>query len=188
MITFEDYYRNCSETYSDIYQHIPTLKRYSEMCDRVTEMGVRAVVSTFALIAPKPKRMVSIDFKHPKNYGGEEKLQFVIDWAKENGIDYSFLMGDSTKVLIEPTDLLFIDTLHTYEQLTAELSLHPSKVKKFMIFHDTVTFCNQDEIYNPHQKKTGLCPAIDEFLISNPDWRIVERYDNNNGLTVLGRI
>ena len=31
----------------------------------------------------------------------------------------------------------------------------------------------------------GLWPAIEEFLESNPDWELLERFTNNNGLTVL---
>jgi len=32
-----------------------------------------------------------------------------------------------------------------------------------------------------------LEPAIDEFLESNKEWRVVERFANNNGLTILGK-
>ena len=31
----------------------------------------------------------------------------------------------------------------------------------------------------------GLWPAIEEFLVSNPEWILKERFTNNNGLTVL---
>ena len=34
----------------------------------------------------------------------------------------------------------------------------------------------------------GLWPAIEEFLSSNTNWRIKERYTNNNGLTILEKI
>jgi hypothetical protein len=33
----------------------------------------------------------------------------------------------------------------------------------------------------------GLGRAIDEFLKSNPEWKIVKKLTNNNGLTVLMR-
>ena len=31
----------------------------------------------------------------------------------------------------------------------------------------------------------GLWPAIEEFLENNKNWKIKERYINNNGLTIL---
>ena len=34
----------------------------------------------------------------------------------------------------------------------------------------------------------GLWPAIEEFLNDNPEWKLIERYTNNNGLTILKRI
>jgi hypothetical protein len=33
----------------------------------------------------------------------------------------------------------------------------------------------------------GLWPAVEEFLKSNPNWVLHERYINNNGLTILKR-
>ena len=34
----------------------------------------------------------------------------------------------------------------------------------------------------------GLWPAISEFLEANQDWKLKERYTNNNGLTILERV
>jgi hypothetical protein len=34
----------------------------------------------------------------------------------------------------------------------------------------------------------GLWPAVEEFLALHPEWKLKERYTNNNGLTVLERI
>ena len=33
----------------------------------------------------------------------------------------------------------------------------------------------------------GLMPAVNEFLDSNKDWYLKERFTNNNGLTILER-
>ena len=35
--------------------------------------------------------------------------------------------------------------------------------------------------------KKGLWPAITDFLLSNPEWYIKERFTNNHGLTILAR-
>jgi hypothetical protein len=99
------------------------------------------------------------------------------------------------KINIEPCDLLFIDTWHDYLQLKQELTRHHNNVNKYIILHDTNTFAFEDEPLdwnNPVVIETnlpkGLCPAIDEFLMTNKDWILWERKPNNNGLTVLKKI
>ena len=46
---------------SDINEHLPTLKKYAKECEHITEMGVRWVVSTYALLMGKPKKLISYD-------------------------------------------------------------------------------------------------------------------------------
>ena len=65
----EKIYKQYCETESDINEHLPTLRKYTEDCDSVIEMGVRTVVSTWAFLAGKPKSLVSIDIQHPEAFG-----------------------------------------------------------------------------------------------------------------------
>ena len=183
----DKYNQRCSIP-NDIYEHLPTLKRYSEECDVIVEMGVRSIVSTWALLAGNPKSLISIDLEHPSKFINHDpagcNLEEVEMAAALNDIDFEFVLGDTTKMQIPQCDLLFIDTLHNYNQLTAELSLHNSRVKKYIILHDTETFKNIGEL----NQDQGLEPAIQEFLASNENWIIHERFINNNGLTVLKNI
>lgn len=98
------------------------------------------------------------------------------------GERFRFHRADVLNVEIEPTDLLFIDTWHTYDQLSAELRLHAGKVRKWIVLHDTAKHA---EVGDGGQK--GLRPAIEEFLALGT-FRVAEVYENNNGLTVLERI
>jgi hypothetical protein len=129
----------------------------------------------------KPKKLISIDINPVEKHG----IQTIdlISLAKTAGVEFEFVLGDTTEIEIEETDFLFIDTLHTYTQLKKELALHPSKVKKYIGFHDTTTFAQVGEY-----KEVGLWPAIEEFLSSNPEWVIAEKFENNNGLTILKKI
>ena len=184
MIIEETYNRLC-KTPSDINEHLPTLKRYTEEVEHVTEMGVRWIVSTWAFLAGKPKKLISIDIKHPKEFGAD--LSVVEEAAKESNIDFTFIEGSTLEIQIEKTDLLFIDTLHTYTQLTKELELHSKNVNQYIALHDTKTFGYRDE--QPQQStKIGLKLAVSEFLEKNKDWKIFEEYTNNNGLTILKRV
>ena len=79
-------------------------------------------------------------------------------------------------------DLLFIDTLHDYEQLKEELFVHAHKVRKYIVLHATTTFGQAGE--TPGRR--GLWPAVEEFLALGT-FHVKERYDNNHGLTILER-
>lgn len=177
---------------SDINEHINTLYEYGKECSHITEMGVRWVSSTWPLIYSNPKKMISYDIVKNDN------INEVIDLASEYNIDYTFIEGDVLNLDIEPTELLFIDTLHTYNQLHSELNKHSQNVSKYIILHDTISFGNIDEnIYNHasdivksiNSGKIGLINAINDFLVSTngKHWKIKEIFTNNNGLTILER-
>src|SRR5262249_33852626 len=93
---------------------------------------------------------------------------------------FSFHEADVLGVEIDPTDLLFIDTWHVYGQLREELRLHGGKARKYIVLPDTPAFGERGEI-DGHR---GLWPAVEEFLALGT-FRLLQRYENNNGLTVL---
>lgn len=172
-------YTELCNTPSDIHEHLPTLKRYAEKVDHITEMGVRGIVSTYALAAGIPKKLISIDIS-------DIDCSVVAGMCK-GFIDFTFIQGDTTKISIEPTELLFIDTYHNYDQLKVEFERHANNVSKYIILHDTTTFGENGEAYDGTIKR-GLWPAVEEFLAGNQDWTVAEKFENNNGLTVLERM
>lgn len=161
---------------SDISEHMPILKRYGMGCEHITEMGVRDLNSTWAFLYAKPKKLVSIDWDVPPFEVCRRSLDEAQRLAKEIGIEHQFISADSTQIVLEETDLLFIDTWHNYEQLLLELSLHSSKVRKHIIAHDT-----NEQVF------PGMFCAIEDFINSNPHWQVSERIDDFPGLTVLAR-
>lgn len=175
-------YKTRCDLPSDINEHLPTLKKYADECEHITEMGVRWVVSTFAFMAGLPKKLISYDIEPLENWGF--KTEELVELAKENGIEFQFKIANTLDLEIEETDLLFLDTDHTYNQVKGELSLHGNKAKKYIIFHDTTTF----EFKGMNGDTIGLWPAIGEFMAENPQWVICERFHNNNGLTILKRV
>jgi hypothetical protein len=177
-MTLKTLFAEYVDTKSDINEHLETLKKYADESDHITEMGVRGGISTVALLMGKPFIMVSYDIVNCD-------VTKVTELSK--GVtDFRFIQGDSLKIVIEPTDLLFIDTLHNYTQLSQELALHADKVSNYIIFHDTMSFRDVGESYTGVSDK-GILPAILEFLAANQEWKIVESFTNNNGLTVIGR-
>ena len=178
-------YNDLCNTPSDINEHLPVIKKYSEECEHVTEMGVRYVVSTWALLASKPKKIVCYDILTGLDMNiFNNNISELSDRAKEENVDFSFIQADVLNIEIEDTDLLIIDTYHEYNQIKQELNLHAIKVKKYLIFHDTTTFGEFGETFK-EPNTVGIWPAIEEFLNNNPEWKIQERLTNNNGLTIL---
>ena len=189
-------YDLCCRSESDIHEHLPTLKKYTEECDTVCEMGVRWVVSTFAFLSGLPKKLTSIDIQNPVVFGERSKQDFILahELAKENNVEFEFIQASTLEIEIEPTDLLFLDTWHAYKQLKAELELHHSKVNKYIALHDTSNFEFRDETSYEMWGDDwvgdgkGLWPAVEEFLADHPEWKIKERFTNNCGLTILERV
>jgi hypothetical protein len=99
-------------------------------------------------------------------------------------VDWLFRHGSTLEAdVIEETDMLFVDTLHTYGQVKGELERHGNQARKYIVFHDTVSFGLVGEDY----RKPGINLAIQEFMRDNPHWVLFEHYENNNGLTILAR-
>ncbi|CAG0993419.1 hypothetical protein BURK1_02394 [Burkholderiales bacterium] len=164
-------------TAGDITEHLETLKRFAAEASHVTEMGVRDVVSTWSLLAGRPGKAVCYDVHRSPRVDDVEAV------ARDYGIAFDFVQRDVLDVDIEPTDLLFIDTVHTYDQLRAELDRHGNKSRKYILLHDTTTYGEVGE----DGRRPGLQAAIDEFLARNRHWRVAERFAHNNGLTCLER-
>jgi hypothetical protein len=162
----------------DICEHLDTIVELCKSSDTIVELGVRTMVSTFAFIKAKPNKLYSYDIVHPHDYRNIGQVVPDIDTVKamalDNGVVFEFEVGSSLEITIPKCDVLFIDTLHEYNQLKRELELHNADVKKFIILHDTTSF--------PELNK-----AISEFLDSSDDWEILKVYTNNNGLTILKR-
>lgn len=187
-LLIRDNYQQACKTPSDINEHLEVLYDLAKECTHITEMGVRSVVSTWAFMYRNPSVLVGIDLHVHHNI--DEALKCYPKW--------NFIQADTLKIDIDPTDLLFIDTLHIYSQLKKELFKHGYKAKKYIVLHDTTTYGTSDEptdwqtpeIMENYQteNKKGLMPAVNEFLEFNKEWYIYRQYTNNNGLTILKRV
>jgi hypothetical protein len=176
--SLEKMYAQKCKTPSDINLHLPTLRKYAEKCSHITEFGVRWVVSTWALLAGKPQKLICYDLEYHSNI---EKAK---DIAAENNIHFTFNADNVLDIEIEETDLLFIDTHHTYHQLIKELELHAYKVRRYIILHDTNIYGRR----SADGLNKGLLDAVEAYLRKNSNWRIIEQSNDNIGLAVMERI
>lgn len=178
---------------SDINEHLPILFNLAKEVDSIIEMGTRDCISTtafLAAIANTEKTLISYDLYRSSNVDDLEKFS-----------NFKYYQKDTLDLTIPTADLLFIDTLHTYFQLTSELNMHSKNVKKYIALHDTSSYAYGDESFYSKQEymimsekvkkgeKMGLVNAINDFLLKDDglNWGIYKVYENNNGLTILKR-
>jgi len=160
----------------NVSQHMPTFRKYAKQCEHITEFGFGGGWAASGFLIEKPKKYVTYDIA----------LQGVHNDYREMvkpDTEFVAIQADTAEIEIESTDLLFIDSMHTYEHMKKELNKHAYKVKKWIIMHDTTTYGagGQDG------KRPGLVQAIEEFLVDNPRWELLEKFEYCHGLTVLGR-
>jgi hypothetical protein len=161
---------------TDINEHLPLLHKLANEVKHVTEFGVRNGQSTRAFLAADCI-LRSYDLYI------DQTVKKLFDVADASMLDKKYEVGNSLEIVIEPTNLLFIDTDHNYNQLKKELYLHNSYVSKYIVMHDTTTYGGPSQ-----GDPIGLLAAVMEFLADYRDWRVKYHSHYNNGLTVLERV
>lgn len=175
--------------YSDTVLHLPVLQYFASLCDHVTEFGTRDGHSTLAFLAGVGDKsaasvgkghVVSYDIDRTTIVGRLQNMTLPCSWT--------FHQKSTLDVVIENTDMIFFDTLHTYEHLSKELKLHGRKARKFLAFHDTHT-CGVHDLSGANPSAIGIMPAILEFLLEHHGkYKKVYETKWNNGLLILERI
>ena len=188
---------------TDINEHLPTLCKYASECESVIELGVRGCISSWAFVKGlmennKTKKQILL------NDITTCDIDDLLNVTKDLDITVNYQWINDLELCVnENVDMTFIDTWHVYGQLKRELEKFSKITNKYIIMHDTTVDefdgesirCGLD-IHNdskvsgfPLEEITcGLWKAIEEFLHSNKEWVLHERYTNNNGLTILRRI
>ncbi len=194
------YQLHCNDTRSDIYEHLPPLKQLASECSSVAEIGIRKLVSSWALLLGldessfSSKTYLGIDIDLPP-HGALSQAKALAEAA---GITYNFWLSNDRDIEIPPVDLLFIDSLHTYCHLTYQLEKFSPQVNRYIALHDTsdpwgthddTNYQGDQSEYPPwiDRTKKGLWAAVVDFLSRHPEWCLYEHRKNNYGFTVLKR-
>ena len=159
--TLQQLYRQALSTPSDIREHLDTLYQLARGCDHVTKMGTRNGISTCAFLYAQPEVLVCYDrvrLPGDRRAGGGRRAA--------GHPRFLFVQADVRRVEIDPTDLLFIDTWHVYEQMQQASLFHATRPASISVFHDARTFGDVGETAG-HR---GIRPAVEEFLADHPHW------------------
>ena len=176
MESLDEAFERVCQTPSDINEHCPMLRQLAREHKHCTEFGVRYGTSTIALLAGLPRVLHSYDIRQ------QFDLSLFRSWAGTN-TDFQFFEQSTLSACIHYTELLFIDTLHTKDQLAQELNRHAGMVASAIALHDTKTFGRIGEDGRPG----GLMDAVEEFLTKHPEWFVSMTTEANNGFTILRR-
>ena len=136
--TAQERYCEVAAAPSDIQRHLPRLRR--EAHGTVLELGVRGGNSTVALLAGLEERggtlwSVDVDPESATVFPGHAQWCFVMADSRDERplVDAG---------LPDELDVLFIDTIHTYEQVRDELAVWGHRVVDggVILFHDTDSY------------------------------------------------
>lgn len=189
--SIEDHYNHALKMNDgNMGPHLPRLKALAEGLPLVVEFGVRRGGSSSALLLGAQK-VISYDVKET----AEARML-----ARVAGDRWDYHVQSSLEAPVQPCDLLFMDSLHTFHQCDGELKRHADVVSRWIVFHDSIW---RGCIGEPHldfrllrttfqdtkkrEAMLGIRPAIDELMIRDRSWFIVAHHTDSCGLLVLER-
>jgi cephalosporin hydroxylase len=178
MVTIEQALEQYRKDTPDIAEHLDTLVELSSRVSTVVEFGFRHGASFCALLKGLGGRPGTSIATFDINIDPRD-VDFFVPLRGETDLEFNQI-STLEAVPIEPVELFFCDTLHTYKQLKAELARHAKNVTKYIVLHDTVSYAHKGE----DGSDKGLRDAIIEYIADRPEWSIEMDYQNNNGLMV----
>eukprot|EP00760_Papus_ankaliazontas_P015689 PhM_4_TR16667/c0_g1_i1/m.106181 len=167
---------------TDINRLVPIIHSYAMRASHVVEMGSRRGHSTTGILQAYPMNFTVIDLIIT------EDVRAITDTyrnCKPTDRIINVVESDDLLVDISPeTEMLFIDTWHAGQLLRKELAKHASKSRRWLLFHDVISFGHGDEGGGGQ----GLWPVIRDFVKEHSDeWEEEAYFPFSHGLLVLRR-
>lgn len=179
---------------SDIVDHLPALAALAAQCLTIAEFGVRGGNSTIALLfGLSPFGPERASWGQPTLYSYDKdpcldtrRTIAAANTESGNTVRWIFEQADTATVEIPLVDMLFVDTLHTYAHVWAEIQPATlAQVRTYLAFHDTILFRGHDE---NSEDGPGILQAILERLAADGGWVLHSHSSACHGLTVFERV
>lgn len=172
---YSELYRLQAEAHGADYMLVhDEIREKIQGCESYTELGVNQGTTLAIPLLHNTPTVNGYDISlKPYNFARHHFEQY----AKENNINFTAHEADTLKCVIQPTDVLYIDTVHQYNHLTKELARHSEQAKKYIIFHDTII----------SQSRPNLKQAVLDFVKNNTMWEIVIDCQKSVGFMTIKR-
>lgn len=172
-----------------ITPHMDYLRGLAEQSEVAVEFGARGGGSTLAL--NYAKRTYSYDIQRRRS----DAARVWGPLSECRGDAWEFVLKSSLEVDIPECDMLLHDSLHQYQHVKAELERHHSKVKRWIVLHDTEAYGEHGQApyeagvigTKPDEGELGMTQALDEFIADHPEWAVSRHVSYSCGLTTLER-
>ena len=191
---------NKSFLFNEVSPFMARLKELAQEASAIVEVGCYERGGTLSLILGlmdngMPEKKLTLYVQ--KGVGARE-----IKLLKKTIPEAIDCTVEATEFLFElplESDLVYINSHHTYSRLYHELEHFSDSTKKYIaILHTHGHWEYEDEPdytierYRPvlefHTDKKGMKRAIDDFLQSHTAWEKFEDYVNSHGFTILKRV
>jgi len=181
--SLQEFNQSIKKQYTDAHgkdycKYCNDLQDLMKECESYKELGVNqgAAVSSILLTNPTPKRVHCVD-NNMSNFN--ENRDLFESYAKEHNIELVVQECDSkSEECVSEVDMLFIDSFHYAHHLREELLAHGSKVKKYIIAHDTADRVREGA--SLHKELMSYCEKF-------PEWRLYKRCQISQGYTIIKR-
>lgn len=178
MASLDELYAEACNKVSDVFMHCPTIREFASRCQHVTELGLNSSGVCISIMAGQPPMFIA--------YGKNQNIIDALAKKLPESAGRTHLkvrIGDPLSIQIEQTEMLVLDTYHSYSQLKQELLKHAGSVTKYLVIVSSYAFASRGEDGN----SPGIMDAVLEFLEKNNHWEIVFNERKNNGLLILQR-
>lgn len=176
-----------------------TIVQIAAQCSSAVEFGVRRGVSTLSIafgLANSESPTAWFNSYDIVKSSDSIDMEAYTKAAKDANVSAKFILANSRKVEIPETDLLFVDSYHSYSHFMEEMRLHSHRARKYIIMHDSSqsgTFglqdqkegYDQDHDYKNHDKEGMYNAAMDFAKMYSEDWEIFLHDNSAEGLTVF---
>ena len=157
--------------------HHDMIKEFMSECESYKELGTHQGASAAAALLAGAKEVHFVDHTLEKYNWQRHLFESYAECYEVNLNVYEMSSIDIDCAV--PTDMLMIDSLHTWDWAQKELNLHAPITKKYIILHDT-TLVNGSP--------STIWPGLVSWCEKNPEWRIKRRVLENVGATLVERV
>lgn len=199
--TVDNIFDAVKATPRDLNEHMDTLRLWASKVEHVTEFSERKE-STIGFLSGRPvgddkrSKFIFRSFNTDQDplilRGGPLHTALAQEVNDNATTSFTQTVGDSMNVpSIDETDVLFIDTKHNGNRLSAELLKHGSKVRRAIIVHDTAGWLpmvkSQGWGETGDDGGPGLNEALRNWVSEHPEWFVAVFDPNQYGLTILSK-